>query len=285
MAEGLDQALQEFASAVQEKLAALAPGEPEDQMRAPTERLLRDAGVALGKGVVAKGESLLPGRLGKPDYAVLVDGALTGYVEIKAAGRGANPNSFPAGHDKEQWKRFKGIPNLAYTDGNEWALYRNGRRVGAIVRLPGNVVADGPGAVDADAAAALARLLTDFFSWNPIVPTSPRQLADVLAPLCRLLRDQVRDSLQQPGSPLVALAADWPKLLFPEADDDQFADAYAQTVTYALLLARAEGATSMEPAVSGKTPGWASVRECHSTNGKHGTALVVMWAGDLPNDA
>jgi hypothetical protein len=31
--------------------------------------------------------------------------------------------------------------------------------------------------------------------------------------------------------------------------------------------------------------GWASVRECHSTTGKHGAALVVMWAGDLPNDA
>jgi hypothetical protein len=30
---------------------------------------------------------------------------------------------------------------------------------------------------------------------------------------------------------------------------------------------------------------WANVRECHSTTGKHGAALVVMWAGDLPNEA
>jgi hypothetical protein len=29
----------------------------------------------------------------------------------------------------------------------------------------------------------------------------------------------------------------------------------------------------------------ASVRECHPNTGKHGAALVVMWAGDLPNDA
>ena len=37
-------------------------------------------------------------------------------------------------------------------------------------------------------------------------------------------------------------------LLFPEGDDAQFADAYAQTLTYALLLARFEGADSLRPA-------------------------------------
>lgn len=253
-ASPIEGALTVFATAVNAKLSALAAGEPEDQLRAPTERLLEDAGSALGKTVVPKGESRLPGRLGKPDYAVLVDAALTGYVEIKAPGRGANPNTFPKGHDKDQWKRFKSLPNLLYTDGNEWALYRNGSRVGAVVRLGGDVVQDGPDAVDAASSDTLSRLLADFFSWNPIVPTSARQLAEVLAPLCRLLRDQVRDSLQQPGSPLIRLAADWRDLLFPAADDDQFADAYAQTVTYALLLARAEGSTSMEPASAARAP-------------------------------
>ena len=41
-------------------------------------------------------------------------------------------------------------------------------------------------------------------------------------------------------SPLVQLAQDWRQLLFPDASDDQFADAYAQTVTFALLLGRSE---------------------------------------------
>jgi predicted helicase len=41
---------------------------------------------------------------------------------------------------------------------------------------------------------------------------------------------------------LVGLARDWRQLLFPDADDVQFADAYAQVVTFALLLARSEGA-------------------------------------------
>ena len=38
------------------------------------------------------------------------------------------------------------------------------------------------------------------------------------------------------------LARDWRQLLFPDAADEQFADAYAQTVTFALLLGRSEDA-------------------------------------------
>ncbi len=38
---------------------------------------------------------------------------------------------------------------------------------------------------------------------------------------------------------LTALAADWRKLLFPDASDAQFADGYAQAVTFGLLMARA----------------------------------------------
>ncbi len=41
------------------------------------------------------------------------------------------------------------------------------------------------------------------------------------------------------------LAGDWRQLLFPDASDEQFADAYAQTVTFALLLGCSEGADSL----------------------------------------
>jgi len=64
----------------------------------------------------------------------------------------------------------------------------------------------------------------------------------MLAPLCRMLRNDVTDALKDSQSPLVRIAKDWRELLFPHADDNQFADAYAQTVTFALLLARSEGA-------------------------------------------
>jgi len=252
----LQAAFEAFAVDVTTKFAARAPGQPEDQLRGPLETLLKAAGVSLSKAVVAKGESMLAGRLGRPDYAVLVDGSLSGYVELKSPGHGANPNAF-GGTDREQWKRFTSIPNLLYTDGNEWGLHRDGERVGKIVRLLGDVSQDGAAAVDANSAASVAALLADFFSWEPIVPTSPPQLAGVLAPLCRLLRDQVKESLGDPQSPLVQLATDWRQLLFPDADDEQFADAYAQTVTYALLLAKADGAASLNAATAATTLGTA----------------------------
>ncbi|MDP8908347.1 MAG: N-6 DNA methylase [Chloroflexota bacterium] len=44
------------------------------------------------------------------------------------------------------------------------------------------------------------------------------------------------------GSPaLTALATDWRKLLFPSATNTEFADGYAQAVTFGLLVARAKG--------------------------------------------
>jgi hypothetical protein len=44
--------------------------------------------------------------------------------------------------------------------------------------------------------------------------------------------------LAEKSPALTALAADWRKLLFPEANDQQFADGYAQAVTFGLLMAR-----------------------------------------------
>ncbi|MDW8055048.1 MAG: DNA methyltransferase, partial [Anaerolineae bacterium] len=57
----------------------------------------------------------------------------------------------------------------------------------------------------------------------------------------------ILESLQRADSPIRLLAQDWRALLFPDADDAQFADAYAQTLTFALLLGRLEGAHPLTP--------------------------------------
>ena len=82
-------------------------------------------------------------------------------------------------------------------------------------------------------------LFDNFLRWEPIPPTSAMELARVAARLCRLLRDEVAEQLDLESPALTALAADWRKLLFPEADNAQFADGYAQAVTFGLLMARA----------------------------------------------
>ena len=238
-------ALQTFASTVTAKMAQLTTGSPEDQLRAPFETFMAAAAQALGWNVVCTGETPLPDRLGRPDYAVHLNQLLAGYVELKAPGIGATASRFK-GHNRDQFRRFAAIPNLLYTDGNEWALYRDGKPVNRVVRLSGDVTAHGGKAATPQDVHAIENLLRDFLSWQPFIPTSRvgeiylKGFAAMLAPLCRMLRDDVIDALKRPDSPLVQLARDWRQLLFPDASDDQFADDYAQTVTFALLLGRSE---------------------------------------------
>ena len=241
-------ALQAFADAVTTKMTQVTVGASEDQLRSPFETFLAAAAQTWDWNVVCTGETRLPDRIGRPDYAVHLNELLAGYVELKAPGVGANAKRF-RGHNRDQFKRFSAIPNILYTDGNEWALYRNGQLVDQIVRLSGDVATDGSTAATLQDAHAVERLLRDFLSWQPFIPTDRqgkidfRDFAAMLAPLCRMLRDDVTDALKDPNSPLVQLAEDWRQLLFPDASDDQFADAYAQTVTFALLLGRSEDAS------------------------------------------
>ena len=239
-------ALRTFAAAVAKKNAPELAAGAEEQLRGPFENLLAAVADGLGIDATCTGEAALPNRLGRPDFAVSCGGALAGYVELKAPGVGAEQRRF-RGRNREQFKRFAAIPNLLYGDGNEWALYRGGEHGGRIVRFGGNIVTDGAGAVRERDAERLAALLRDFLGWQPLLPQDARGRIDLkafaalLAPLCRLLRDDVAEALGN-GAALSMLAEDWRQLLFPDATDAQFADAYAQTVTFALLLGRAEGA-------------------------------------------
>ncbi len=247
MSLSIHKALQNFSAAVTAKTNQLTPGAPEDQVRGPFENFIADVAAAFQWHIVCTGETTLADHLGRPDYAVHVNQRLTGYVELKAPGVGVNAAHF-RGHTRAQVARFSALPNLLYTDGNTWALYRNGERVGNIVRLAGDVATDGKRSVTREDAQAVADLLRDFLLWEPIIPTSSegkihlQRFAALLAPLCRVLRDAVTDALQHTDSPLVHIAEDWRRLLCPNASDAQFADAYAQMVTFALLLSRSEGA-------------------------------------------
>lgn len=240
-------ALRTFADSVQSKLSRIGRGEPEDQLRGPFENFMEAAGRHLNTKVTCIGEVRLENRVGKPDFGINVNGILAGYVELKAPGVGADVKRF-TGHNLAQWKRFQSIPNLLYCDGNEWALFRSGERVGTMTCLSGDVVSDGKKAVAATDSLGVERLLRDFLSWEPIIPKDRKGkidlkgFAELLAPLCRMLREDVTEALSDQNSPLHQLAKDWRQLLFPDAANEQFADAYAQTVTFALLLGRSEGA-------------------------------------------
>lgn len=103
------------------------------------ERLFEDIAGALGVSVTMIGETSL-GTLGvRPDYAVDVAGARVGYVELKAPGRGVPSTWTPNKHEKTQWEKLRLLPNVLYTDGGLWALYRDGELIGQVARLDGDV--------------------------------------------------------------------------------------------------------------------------------------------------
>ena len=145
---------------------------------------------------------------------------LCGFVELKAPGKGARTNRFRSA-DKKQWEKFTALPNLLYTDGSEWALYRSGELQSEVVRFAGDVTVKGISALDDQDIAKLHTLLLDFLSWQPIAPNSPQALAKTLAPLCRLLREDVLAATKKAGSSLAQLAGlDPTQVRLPELEKE-----------------------------------------------------------------
>jgi predicted helicase len=237
--------LQTFAEQLTAKFSAKSAGEPEDQLKSPVDQLFSAYGKITHRDIVLKGESTLYDRLGRPDFAAHAGQLPIGYIELKAPGKGANPELFKR-HDRDQWKRFQNVPNLIYTDGNEWALYRDGELAAKRICLTGDIRTDGKDAVSESNAHDLFQLFTDFTGWTPVIPKQPKELAAFLAPFCRLIREEVLDSLKDSESPMQSLKTEIKALLFPDANDDIFADAYAQTVVFALLLGQMEGANVLD---------------------------------------
>jgi hypothetical protein len=232
--------LREFAQDIKRNFHSGIPAQPEDQLKPGVQAVLK----AAAPKIETRTEVHTWDVEGRPDIGVNSNRLLCGYVELKAPGKGARPQRF-TGADKRQWEKFKALPNLIYTDGNEWALFRWGKPwpedQPAIVRFSGDITADGADAISDVEAEKLHQILLSFFNWQPIVPTRAPQLAEMLAPLCHYAREDVLRAISDDQSNLAQLAREWRNYLFPDADNAKFADAYAQTLTYALLLARLNG--------------------------------------------
>ena len=100
-------------------------------------------------------------------------------------------------------EQAESLPNLIYTDGNAFSLWRDGELVGRIVRLEGDV------ATRASAWTRPTRLLPRLratSSAGAIRPANAKELAEVSARLCRLLRDEVIEQLALGSPALTALA-------------------------------------------------------------------------------
>lgn len=167
--------LQAFADALKTKFSLPSSASPEDPLKPVVADPFKSTGIGLGLTVETRTETHLSEHKVRPDIAVYVGGLICGYVELKAPGLGADAPKLNGEYNKKQWEKLKGLPNLIYTDGPEWMLYRTGERPDGqpIVRLHDDPTDKDKAATAPDDAERLERLFRDFRGWQPNVPHNP----------------------------------------------------------------------------------------------------------------
>src|SRR5699024_12006640 len=107
-------AVREFGRSCKQRLDGT--GEPETVISPPMEELLQTVSDAVGVTMVPHGESALQELQVRPDYAIRVDAAITGYVEVKKPRATIDPSAF-AGQNSTQWQRQREVANVIATTG------------------------------------------------------------------------------------------------------------------------------------------------------------------------
>ena len=177
---------------------------------------------------------------GAPDCTIIdqESNLVVGYVEAKDIGVGDLDGKRSSGN-KEQFDRYKAsLDNIAFTDYLEFVFYKKGERIDA-VRI-GEVTDDGIQPLPENFDRFLS-LMERLGNAEPQSITSPTQLARLMAAKARLLQVAAQRFLsggKAEGSRLWKLMEDFRRVLLPDTNKEQFADIYAQTLTYGFFVAR-----------------------------------------------
>lgn len=235
---------------------ALLHGQKEAAIRRAVETLLMESARALGIEAFLHAEVAIGAYRIRPDLAVRIGKLprnIVGYIELKSPDKSVIHPGGLNQRDRRQWEGMAKLPNLIYTNGQTWIMYRSGRQYGETIHLEGDLRTAGTRLrLPAASEAAFEAMLRAFFGWQPQPLTSMREVVAQVAPLCTLLRDAVHDRLDAEAvlprhqRPFTDLASTLEVDLFPTTDDRDkaaaFADRYAQSVTFALLLAASDTA-------------------------------------------
>ena len=188
-------------------------------------------------GIVATNE---PKRIkaGAPDYVISRGETPLGYIEAKDLGRLDNPTD----REKEQFKRYLGsLGNLIYTDYLEFRWFVEGEH-----RLTARLASvNGKGLrVEPDGAQNLEMLLKGFMGVTAPTIKSPSALARKMAALAQQIRHTIlgafnaEDLTDDRPDPLHDQYQAFREVLLSDLTPSQFADMYAQTITYGMFAAR-----------------------------------------------
>jgi predicted helicase len=176
---------------------------------------------------------------GNPDFRVW-DGKqhIIGYVEAK------DPmvKDLDRIESSEQLKRYRStFPNVILTNFLEFRLYRDGELTQRVTIGEPHLLKK-IGTAPLKNKEELEALLEKFFSFSIPKVYSAKQLAEELAKRTRFLRDEVLqlelDEETREGKAITGFYEGFKKYLVATLTKEQFADLYAQTITYGLFAAR-----------------------------------------------
>jgi len=174
--------------------------------------------------------------VGAPDFIVERRKVPLGYVETKDVG-----TDLDAVEKSDQMKRYlRGLHNLILTDYIEFRWYVNGEK-----RLSTHL-ATKTGAdrlvLNPLGAQVMEEMWQEFLNAETPIITTPKELAERLAKTTHFIKEQIELALES-GDAEVKQALEeqyqtFVAQLLPALTHKEFADLYAQTVTYGLFAAR-----------------------------------------------
>ena len=203
-------------------------GATEFSYRTAIDNMLRAAAGEFGIAVDILQEPSRVPHIGAPDFRISAKGGgVIGYVECKKPGD--NLRKLPGAEQLQKYRALSG--NILLTDAWHWALLRDGKRVSDAVL---------PAAPDRQTKADFADLLRAFMQAPAEKIGDAERLAEALARRCALLRGGLETHAGHPPaqSRLHSLLKDFRTALDADLRFDQFADTFAQTLVYSLLLAK-----------------------------------------------
>ena len=179
---------------------------------------------------------------GNPDIRIL-DGQkrLIGYIEAKPP----TSDNLEIIEESEQLQRYRHtFPNLILTNFLEFRLYRDGQLVGkpAKVSSPHPFLTHKFDKIPVQDEQELLDLLERFLSFSTPRIYTPKALAVELAKRTRFLRDEIiTQELENGGEEknrILGFYKAFQEFLITSLTPKDFANLYAQTVTYGLFIAR-----------------------------------------------
>ena len=172
---------------------------------------------------------------GMPDFLFARNGVAVGWAEAKDIDKDVIRLK---GYSVEQRRRYEAAyPNLLYTNGVDFEFIRSGEPVHLV-----SVADFAPGLpANADRFDELARQLALFAEQRPVSIRSAQDLAQRMAAKAAIIKDEIGLALTDDAQFRTGLGRQFTTFkdnLLPNLVPDEFADIYAETITYGMFAAR-----------------------------------------------